>query len=477
MKKIRSNKQDKKQKSVVEDSLRKINLKSRKVVGGVVIAGLIIGGSLFYITNNPSAAYIVIDGQQIGLVESEVVGENLVRSILQESGQAVNQIAKTKRIIDYQRVRVDDRSLLKESISKDELRDKLDPYVEGYAIQVAGTAVAVLPTSEDVDKVLTDFKNYYAQPSDSKKVTSVEFQESVVTEKIETQPEQIQSLDQVLALLIKGNESLREYTVEANDSLWLIARKNNMLIEDVLNSNSNLTKDTALKPGQKLKLASIAPYINVISKGEYSTTETIPFNVITKTDYYLASGQTQIKQQGNDGSKTVAYSYVQKNDKITEKKVLEEKKIKEPVDKVIVQGPASVSVASSTLSRGAGQNSGFIWPLSGPITSPFGWRKSGFHGAIDIGAPSGTPIVAAASGKVISAGWNGSYGLSILIDNGNGIKTRYSDNSKLLVSAGQVVTKGEKIALVGSTGNSTGPHVDFEVIINGVRVDPLKYLP
>lgn len=83
--------------------------------------------------------------------------------------------------------------------------------------------------------------------------------------------------------------------MQAEDSLWLIARKNDLLTKEVLSSNPNLTEDTPLKPGQKLKLVSVTPYINIIVKGEYSVTETIPFDVQTNTDYNLASGQTKIK--------------------------------------------------------------------------------------------------------------------------------------------------------------------------------------
>ena len=461
--------------------LRNINLKSWKVRGGLLAVALTISGSLYYFTNYASAAYIVIDGQQIGLVSSVAVGKSLVQSVLEDSGQAIGQIAKTKHKIDYRSAWVDDNTLLKGSLSKEELRDKLSPYVEGYAIQVAGETVAVLPTEDNADKVLVDLKSYNTQPGDSKKVTSVEFQEDVTTEKMETQPENIQFPDQVLAMLEKGKESVKEYTVEDNDSWWLIARKNNMLTKEVLDSNPDLAEDTVLKPGQKIRLVAVTPYINVISKGEYSATETIPFNVITKNDYNLTSGQTQIREQGSDGSKEVTYNFVQKNGKITEKNVLAEKTIKEPIDQVIAQGPkvsARVAqVVGSAISRGTGKNSGFIWPLRGPITSYFGWRSRGFHNGIDIDGYTGDPIVAAASGKVISAGWNGAYGLSVLIDNGNGISTRYSHASKLLVSPGQSVKQGQKIALVGSTGNSTGSHLYFEVILNGTNFNPLNYLP
>ena len=102
----------------------------------------------------------------------------------------------------------------------------------------------------------------------------------------------------------------------------------------------------------------------------------------------------------------------------------------------------------------------------------------GFHRGIDIGMPMGTPICATKDGTVSTSVYGtGSYGYYIILDHGDGIQTLYAHCSELLVSVGDVVTKGQVIAKVGSTGNSTGPHVHFEVRINGERVDPLPYLP
>lgn len=120
--------------------------------------------------------------------------------------------------------------------------------------------------------------------------------------------------------------------------------------------------------------------------------------------------------------------------------------------------------------------SGFIWPLNGTFVSGYGMRSGRMHEGIDIAAPTGTPVWAAAAGTVIHSGWLGGYGLLVVVDHGNGVATAYAHNSSLLVAVGQNVSQGETIALVGSTGNSSGPHVHFEVRVNGVAVDPLLYL-
>lgn len=123
---------------------------------------------------------------------------------------------------------------------------------------------------------------------------------------------------------------------------------------------------------------------------------------------------------------------------------------------------------------------GFVslqWPTEGKVFSGFGPRRGRFHAGIDISAPKGTPIKAAADGIVVRAAWRRGYGKTILLDHGNGIMTRYAHCNTMLCRIGYRVTAGQTIATVGRTGRSTGPHLHFEVIINGKHRDPEKYLP
>ena len=138
-----------------------------------------------------------------------------------------------------------------------------------------------------------------------------------------------------------------------------------------------------------------------------------------------------------------------------------------------IQAAQSASSYSPPASRSA---SGFIWPVSGPVTSPFGMRWGRMHTGIDIGVPYGTPIRAAASGQVIYAGWMDGYGNLVFIDHGRGISTGYAHQSRIAVSNGQAVTQGQVIGYVGCTGHCFGPHLHFEVRVNGTPVDPLGYL-
>jgi murein DD-endopeptidase MepM/ murein hydrolase activator NlpD len=121
-------------------------------------------------------------------------------------------------------------------------------------------------------------------------------------------------------------------------------------------------------------------------------------------------------------------------------------------------------------------SAGLIWPVSGPITSPFGWRWGRMHQGIDIGVPMGTPIKAAAAGTIIYCGWESGYGNLTVIDNGGNLATAYGHQSSIAVSCGEQVAQGQVIGYVGCTGHCTGPHLHFEVRINGSPVDPMGYL-
>jgi murein DD-endopeptidase MepM/ murein hydrolase activator NlpD len=121
-------------------------------------------------------------------------------------------------------------------------------------------------------------------------------------------------------------------------------------------------------------------------------------------------------------------------------------------------------------------SAGLIWPVNGPITSPFGWRWGRMHQGIDIGVGMGTPIKAAAAGTVIYCGWESGYGNLTVIDHGGNLATAYGHQSSIAVACGQQVAQGDVIGYVGCTGHCTGPHLHFEVRINGNAVDPTGYL-
>ena len=136
----------------------------------------------------------------------------------------------------------------------------------------------------------------------------------------------------------------------------------------------------------------------------------------------------------------------------------------------------AASTASGATSAAPVSGGGWVWPVSGPVTSEFGFRWGRQHEGIDIGGPSGTPIYAATAGTVTYAGTMGGYGNMVLVDHGGGVVTAYAHQTQILVSVGTQVSAGQQVGTVGSTGNVTGPHLHFEVRVGGIARNPRGYL-
>lgn len=248
-----------------------------------------------------------------------------------------------------------------------------------------------------------------------------------------------------------------KYVIQQGDTLESIA--NHFGINtDTLGIENKITTRTVLHPGDILNVLPVKGISHKIVRGDtlqkiastYKVTadKIIEFNGITG-DKDLIIGQTLIIPEGimPPAPKPVV--------------------VKKPVTKPSQTGgsrPAAVR----------GYTGGLLWPtINHNITQYYSWK----HGGIDIGIPIGSAIYAADDGVVEKSGWNtGGYGYMVLIDHGNGIKTRYGHNSKLYVVAGEEVRKGDVISLSGSTGRSTGPHLHFETIVNGTRVNPFLYV-
>jgi murein DD-endopeptidase MepM/ murein hydrolase activator NlpD len=194
----------------------------------------------------------------------------------------------------------------------------------------------------------------------------------------------------------------------------------------------------------------------------------------------LLTTKGQLASTRQDKSRTLVITKKQVQDEIDESQALSSAsaslaaKLRARSD---VPSSSSSSGSGSSAPSSAPSSSGLIWPVSAPITSPFGMRWGTLHPGLDLGAPYGSAIHAAASGTVVWCGWMSGYGNLVMIDHGGGIATAYGHQSRIAVSCNQQVSQGQVIGYVGSTGYSTGPHLHFEVRLNGTPVDPLGYLP
>jgi len=193
----------------------------------------------------------------------------------------------------------------------------------------------------------------------------------------------------------------------------------------------------------------------------------------------LLSSRNQLASARAGKSHALVTTKQQVQDEINESQALASASAQLAAKIAASEHQASSASAGSTDSSGSepAPSSGFAWPVSGPITSPFGMRWGTLHPGIDIGVPSGTPVHAAASGTVIWCGWMSGYGNLVMIDHHNGLATLYGHNTSVAVSCNQQVSQGQVVSYSGCTGFCTGPHVHFEVRLHGTPVDPLGYLP
>ena len=216
-----------------------------------------------------------------------------------------------------------------------------------------------------------------------------------------------------------------------------------------------------------------------LSTDMYYTTD-IAYDTETEYDDSEYSSYEEVKTEGEDGEEKVMIRVTFTDGIQTDVYVTGSKVTKEPVDRVIIKGSKDGEYEPGNTSAGTASGQ-FIWPLpyTHSVSSLFEWRWGRMHQGIDIadGGVYGQPIVAADGGTVTFAGGdNSGYGNYVVIDHGNGYQTLYGHASSLAVSTGQYVSQGETIAYVGSTGNSTGPHLHFEIIENGEKINPLNYV-
>ncbi len=244
-----------------------------------------------------------------------------------------------------------------------------------------------------------------------------------------------------------------DYTVVKGDTLWSISKKFDVKMNLIISTN-NLTEISRLSIGQVLKI----PISNLdISQAE-------GYDLKSKTEdviYYVKKG---------DSLWSIARDYNVKLDAIISANHL--------LDASKISVGQRLLIPQTSEARNKIIN--FIWPVQGRITSNYGIRtfngRQEFHSGIDIGAPSGTNILAAESGTVAFSGYMRGYGNVIILSHENGYSTVYAHNSVNLVKKGQYVTKGSIIAKVGMTGNATGPHLHFEIRSSGKPINPLSYL-
>ncbi len=370
-----------------------------------------------------------------------------------------------------------ERSLVRDSKTYSEeqiqtcLEEKLGGRVNAVAITVDGTPKVYVPDRQTAETVLETLKTTGATVAEGEVLKDLVLKEDVQIEECQVAVRNLKSADAALEFIRLGEEKPVIYTVESGDTLWTIARENDMYVDNITTVNQ-INENAILSIGQELILSKSEPLISVVATVERQETESIPFETELKEDNSVNG--IKITQEGENGEKVVSYTATRVNGVTTEEVVTGETVTKEAKNRIVVRGN-QVTLASRGITQSAGVYAGGVrltYPTQGTITQYFGR-----HTGIDIANRIGTSIVSAGDGIVTYVHYsNYSYGNYVVVDHLNGIVTRYAHCNEIFVSTGQSVKAGETIASMGNTGNSTGPHLHFEVLVNGAFVNPFAYL-
>ena len=430
--------------------------------------------------------HIYVANQYIGSVANEASVQQVIR---QKEHEASNQYKDFKinagsdlTIIPEQVFTADANE---EQTLKD-LQEAITVQAQAYSLQVGDKIVASLKDQRDFDAVIDGLKLQYVTQKqldelknntttslpelnrDEIRLVDVTLSANITGQEISVDPAEIITAQEAVQLLQTGSAQQETYTVKAGDVLGSIANAHGLSTVEILQLNPSLTATSILQIGQQLNVTVEKPYVSVKAVYEKKKIEAIDFAKIIEEDETMLKGEKVVKQEGTNGKKEVSYLITEENGIRTERVQTAEEVIVEPENRVVIVGTKVIpSVGTGT----------FAWPVNGGyISSQMGHRWGRYHYGIDIARPSDYTIKASDNGVVKTTSKHATYGNYIVIDHNNGYETLYAHLSQIDVTVGQVVGQGTAIAVMGSTGRSTGTHLHFEIHKNGTEVNPIPYL-
>ena len=274
---------------------------------------------------------------------------------------------------------------------------------------------------------------------------------------------QIKDKDTAYTEMTTKNAEAGIYVVEPGDALSIIAEKNNISVDEIKELNPQIESDDDIYYDDRLNITVPKAALQILVEKQETYKESYNEDVVYQDDDSMFIGETEVVQEGTPGSHVVTDLVTYKDDVESERENLKE--------------TVEVAAVAEVVKRGTKSKPTYMYPVTNwNLTSNFEYRWGRLHAGADVGVPIGTTVRASRAGQVITAGWVGGYGNCVIIDHGDGVTTRYGHLSEVTVSVGKYVDQGQQVALSGNTGRSTGPHLHFEIRINGEAVDPLPYL-
>lgn len=384
------------------------------------------------------------------LEQSEL--ENVIYDLLKEQVKAAKQ--------KYYLVKVNEFTVYLYGI--DEVKALLEAALKPYDPDELFEVNVISDTSRELN-VFTVEVTPKEELAEGDGLKALNFSEKVEISEAYVDADRVSKISEAIEAVTKETEKNQTYEVQPGDTLSVIANSRGYYVDEVLALNPGLTRDATLHLGDEIVISVPEPELSVLTteQSTYEEDYDAETQYIENDSWYTT--QQVVRQEAVPGHHEVTVLTTSRNGTETSREMVSENVITEPVPEIIEKGTQTPPT--------------YIKPITGgTLTSTFKWRWGRMHKGIDWAVPKGTAVRASCGGTVVSAGWSGGYGNCITIRHPDGKQTRYGHLSKILVSAGQKVDQGQKIALSGNTGRSTGPHVHFEIIVNGSQVNPLKYL-
>lgn len=437
-----------------------------------VAAALALAAGLTFFSFYTFGTVVIYDGRELDIVDSEETVNTIVASVEDFTSAALGSEFSMDSSAIVCKSRLVHRSDLNDgSELKDELSDEVGLVTYGYALYIDNAFVGATEYPGALEELLDQLKAIYT----SEDTLSIDFVEDVQIYEGYFANDQLTNLGSIAELLNSTKSGEVTYTVVKGDTWGKIAGANGMTNARLEELNPGFDIDK-LQIGDELLISNAVPYLTVVVTERQNYVDDIQYDIEYTPTNTLYTGDYKVTSKGVYGTADVVADVVYING---------EEQSREIISSVVLTEPVTEQRLEGTKERPSWYPTGsFRWPTSSThINSYFGKRNTGIKGAstyhkgIDISASYGSKIVAADGGTVIYSGWWGSGGYTVIIDHGNGFKTYYEHNSKLLVSVGQHVYKGQQIAKAGSSGVSSGSHCHFGITKNGTYVNPLKYLP
>ncbi len=434
-----------------------------------VISGIAIVVIAIFMQSHTVALAVNIDGKTVSYVNNEQEFAAAVTAVEKELANTLGENYCMYTAPEYQFVFINKNKMADEdNLYAQAYRAVTEEIGHHYGLYVDGTFVAAAEKKSTIETVLNELKAPFETGAADERV---EFVSNVEVRTGLYAPTAMVTVD-ALRQMFEGSTDPQYYTIEEDDYLSDIAEKTGLSKKMLYYLNPELD-ETRLIPGKKLLISEPDVYLGVKVVRTTTYEEEIGYSTVRIEDSSLYVNQTKVKTPGKKGTKTVTAEITYVDGVKTSTKIISSVVTREPVTRELYVGTKDYPTSYSSLA-GTGA---FIRPVNGMSIS-CKYRGYRGHTGVDFSTSGayGKPIYASAGGTVISSGWSGGYGYLVKIRHSNGWVTYYAHCSALLVKVGETVTQGQQIARVGSTGNSTGPHLHFEIRINGKDVNPMNYI-